>query len=145
MHMQEQERIWLKHQTNGDLDDSRLVDGATGDRNVYKKRGKDDKMFGKIQRKPKRISFCVDVSSSMSVMNSDGRLDRVCATVVMIMEVRPFLVPRDSFKWFMFNRGLPVRVSILVLANPNNCATAPRAGFCGNGTQVPAQYNWSQR
>ena len=36
-------------------------------------------MFGKIQRKPKRISFCVDVSSSMSVMNSDGRLDRVGA------------------------------------------------------------------
>eukprot|EP00729_Bicosta_minor_P004263 gene4263-23013_t len=82
----EQERVWLKGQTIGDLDDSRLVDGATGDRNVYKRRGKDDRMFGKIQQKPKRISFVVDVSSSMSVMNSDGRLDRMCATVVMIME-----------------------------------------------------------
>ena len=82
----EQERVWLKGQTIGDLDDGRLVDGATGDRNVYKRRGKDDRLFGKIQQKPKRISFVVDVSSSMSVMNSDGRLDRMCATVVMIME-----------------------------------------------------------
>ena len=67
----EKERVWLKQQTHGDLDDNRLVDGATGDRNIYKKRGENDMLFGTVQRLPKRLQFVVDVSSSMSVMNGD--------------------------------------------------------------------------
>lgn len=82
----EKERVWLKNQVHGDLDDNRLVDGATGDKNVYKKRGNDDFMFGSVQRLPKRLYFVMDVSSSMSVMNGDGRLDRLVATAVLVME-----------------------------------------------------------
>lgn len=37
------ERIWLKHQSHGDLDDAKLVDGLTGDRLVFKRRGFPDK------------------------------------------------------------------------------------------------------
>ena len=36
----EQERVWLKQQTHGDLDDSRLVDGATGEKKYLQKTGK---------------------------------------------------------------------------------------------------------
>jgi hypothetical protein len=69
------------------LDDNRLVDGATGERNIYKKRGNEDPMFGMIQKRPKRLRFVMDVSSSMSVFNgTDRRLDRMVATTVMIME-----------------------------------------------------------
>ena len=39
MEAREKERQWLKNQQTGDLDDNRLVDGATGERNVYKRRG----------------------------------------------------------------------------------------------------------
>lgn len=82
----EKERIWLKGKTSGELDDGRLVDGVIGERNVYKKRGATDQLFGMVQRKPKRLSFVVDVSSSMSFFNEDKRLDRLCAVVVLIME-----------------------------------------------------------
>ena len=33
------ERVWLKNQSSGELDDAKLVDGLAGDRLVYKKRG----------------------------------------------------------------------------------------------------------
>lgn len=32
----EKERVWLKRQTEGELDDMRLVEGLTGDKHVYK-------------------------------------------------------------------------------------------------------------
>ena len=35
----ERERVWLRGKTSGEMDDSRLVDLAIGDKNVYKKRG----------------------------------------------------------------------------------------------------------
>lgn len=34
------ERVWLKHQISGDLDESRLIEGVVGEKNVYKRRGK---------------------------------------------------------------------------------------------------------
>ena len=83
----ERERVWITLQNQGELDDNRLVDGATGERNIYKKRGNIDPLFGAIQKKPKRLRFVVDVSSSMARFNaSDRRLDRMAATTVMIME-----------------------------------------------------------
>lgn len=33
------ERQWLKNQTYGDLDDAKLIDGLTGEKTVYKRRG----------------------------------------------------------------------------------------------------------
>ena len=34
-----QERVWLRHQTSGELDDTKLIEGLTGERAIYKKRG----------------------------------------------------------------------------------------------------------
>ena len=83
----ERERVWITLQTQGELDDNRLIDGATGERNIFKKRGNQDPLFGAIQRKPKRLLFIMDVSSSMARFNSaDRRLDRMAASTVMIME-----------------------------------------------------------
>ena len=83
----ERERVWIKNQTQGELDDNRLIDGATGEKTIFKKRGNEDFLFGGIQKKPKRIRFVMDVSASMSRFNSsDRRLDRLAATTCMIME-----------------------------------------------------------
>lgn len=32
------ERQWIRHQTSGDLDDSKLIEGLTGEKTIYKKR-----------------------------------------------------------------------------------------------------------
>jgi hypothetical protein len=82
----ERERVWHKGQTSGDLDDGRLVDGAIGESNVFKRRGPDDAAFRLNPRLPKRLQFVVDCSSSMSAFNGDQRLDRLCAVVLMVME-----------------------------------------------------------
>ena len=100
----EKERVWVKNQiqvnnslsthhhthhcvSQGELDDNRLVDGATGEKNIFKKRGNTDPLFGGAQKKPKRLRFVMDVSSSMNRFNgSDRRLDRMAARTLMIME-----------------------------------------------------------
>lgn len=33
------ERVWLRNQASGELDDSRLLDGAAGERLVFRRRG----------------------------------------------------------------------------------------------------------
>ena len=81
----EKEKAWLHGKTVGELDDTRLVSLAVGEKNVYNRRGlRDQAMLS--QRLPKRLSFVVDVSGSMAHFNSDLRLDRLCGAVVMIME-----------------------------------------------------------
>uniref|UniRef100_K3W7I1 VWFA domain-containing protein n=1 Tax=Globisporangium ultimum (strain ATCC 200006 / CBS 805.95 / DAOM BR144) TaxID=431595 RepID=K3W7I1_GLOUD len=83
-----QERTWLKHQSSGELDDAKLVDGVTGERLVFKKRGVSDSPFQSMhQTKPKRMLFVMDVSGSMYRFNGqDQRLERVLETSLMIME-----------------------------------------------------------
>ncbi|CAK9041109.1 von Willebrand factor A domain-containing protein 8 [Durusdinium trenchii] len=81
----ERERTWLRGKVVGEFDDNKIVDLAIGEKNVFKRRGqREDRSL--IQSLPKRLSFVVDVSGSMAVFNGDGRLDRLCATMVMIME-----------------------------------------------------------
>ncbi len=98
----------------GELDDGRLVDGVTGARNVFKRRGQEvnprvasrdeparsmtgrvccagragqEPQHGRQQRRPKRLCFVMDVSSSMAIYNAtDRRLDRMAAATLMIME-----------------------------------------------------------
>ena len=36
------ERVWLRNQTSGELDDSKLIEGLAGERAIYKKRGEED-------------------------------------------------------------------------------------------------------
>ena len=48
------ERMWLKKQTHGELDDSKLVDGVVGEKHVFKRRGVPPEGEGVIKT-PKRI------------------------------------------------------------------------------------------
>lgn len=59
------ERHWQKHQTTGELDDTKLVEGITGERNIYRRRADQEPEPGQPQEKPKRLKIVVDVSGSM--------------------------------------------------------------------------------
>lgn len=47
----EEERVWMKRQTDGELDDSRLTEGLTGEATVYKRRGMEKPEMGRPQIK----------------------------------------------------------------------------------------------
>lgn len=59
------ERLWQHHQTSGELDDNKLIEGITGERNIYRKRVEQEPEPGQQQSKPKRLKLVVDVSGSM--------------------------------------------------------------------------------
>ena len=81
------EREWLRNQREGDLDDSKIVDAITGERMVYRKRGKPLAQMGLAQRLPKRLQFVMDVSGSMYRFNgSDQRLERLLEATMLMME-----------------------------------------------------------
>jgi hypothetical protein len=69
------------------LDDNRLIDGLTGERSIYKKRGDQEPELGTPQEKPKRLKLVVDVSGSMYRFNGhDQRLERMMESSLMVME-----------------------------------------------------------
>ncbi|KAF0291010.1 von Willebrand factor A domain-containing protein 8 [Amphibalanus amphitrite] len=81
------ERQWLKHQTSGELDDAKLIEGITGERTIYKRRGEQEPELGTPQEKPKRLKLVTDVSGSMYRFNGyDGRLDRMLEAALLVME-----------------------------------------------------------
>jgi MoxR-like ATPase len=80
------ERQWLSNKDMGDLDDRKLIDGLTGDRNIYRLRGEVPPEPGAFQSLPKRIHFLFDLSMSMSRYSMDGRLVRSLQSAVMVME-----------------------------------------------------------
>jgi hypothetical protein len=84
----ESERVWLKHQTDGVWDDDKLVDGITGEKNIYKRRvDESDNNLQLAHKHKKRLLFLVDVSASMYRFNGfDGRLSRLIESTVMLME-----------------------------------------------------------
>jgi len=47
----EEERVWVKRQIDGELDDSRLTEGITGESTVYKRRGMEKPELGRPQIK----------------------------------------------------------------------------------------------
>ena len=92
------ERTWLRHETHGELDDAKIVDGAAGERNVYKRRGSENPSSGTPQRKPKQLRFVFDVSGSMYRFNGqDQRLDRLLETAVMVMEAMDGMSSRFQY------------------------------------------------
>ncbi|KAI0049548.1 hypothetical protein FA95DRAFT_1489014 [Auriscalpium vulgare] len=95
----EEERVWVKRQTDGELDDSRLTEGLTGEATVYKRRGMAKPELGRPQIKPKRIRFLFDVSGSMYRFQYDGRLQRSLETAVMLMESFNRLTRKDKYVW----------------------------------------------
>lgn len=46
-----EERVWVKRQTDGELDDGRLMEGLTGEATVYKRRGVEQPEMGRPQIK----------------------------------------------------------------------------------------------
>ncbi|XP_034614310.1 von Willebrand factor A domain-containing protein 8 [Trachemys scripta elegans] len=81
------ERQWLRHQAIGELDDAKIIDGLTGEKAIYKRRGEFEPELGSPQQKPKRLRLVVDVSGSMYRFNGvDGRLERSMEAVCMVME-----------------------------------------------------------
>lgn len=81
------ERHWTRHQTTGELDDVKLIDGLLGEKTVYRRRTEQEPEMGAPQLKPKRLRLVVDVSGSMYRFNSyDGRLERQLEAVVLVME-----------------------------------------------------------
>ncbi|XP_060072942.1 von Willebrand factor A domain-containing protein 8-like [Ylistrum balloti] len=81
------ERQWLKNQAYGDLDDAKLIEGITGEKSIYKRRGEKEPELGTPQEKPKRMRLVVDVSGSMYRFNGyDGRLEREMEATLMMME-----------------------------------------------------------
>ncbi|KAI1241841.1 hypothetical protein IHE44_0005343 [Lamprotornis superbus] len=81
------ERQWLRHQAVGELDDAKIIDGLTGEKAIYKRRGELEPQPGSPQEKPKRLRLVVDVSGSMYRFNGvDGRLERSMEAVCMVME-----------------------------------------------------------
>lgn len=83
----ETERAWLKLKANGELDETRLVDAAVGERQVFKKRGAPPQRHGTHQAKPKHLTFLLDASASMARGDAlDGRLHRMASTAALLIE-----------------------------------------------------------
>ena len=81
----QKEEGWMKRQIHGELDESRLVEGVTGDKRIYKRRG--ILQDAGISIKPKKMRFVVDVSGSMYRFNGyDNRLYRCLEATNLIME-----------------------------------------------------------
>ncbi|KAM4700318.1 von Willebrand factor A domain-containing protein 8 [Discoglossus pictus] len=81
------ERQWIKNQSIGDLDDTKIIDGLAGEKSIYKRRGEIEPEPGSPQQKPKRLRLLVDVSGSMYRFNGvDGRLERSMEAACMVME-----------------------------------------------------------
>lgn len=63
MEAKKNERVWVKNQSSGDIDDARLIEGITGERAIYKKRGEIPPEMGAFQELPKRMNFVFDLSA----------------------------------------------------------------------------------
>ncbi|KAK6644124.1 hypothetical protein RUM43_000391 [Polyplax serrata] len=87
MQAKSKERDWVRHQTSGDLDDLKLIEGLTGEKTIYRRRAKKEPDPGTPQTKPKRLKLVADVSGSMYRFNGyDGRLNRMLEASVLVME-----------------------------------------------------------
>uniref|UniRef100_A0A7E4ZTR3 von Willebrand factor A domain-containing protein 8 n=1 Tax=Panagrellus redivivus TaxID=6233 RepID=A0A7E4ZTR3_PANRE len=83
----EQERQWMKHQTSGDLDDGKLIEGMTGEKAIFRRRMDQPPEPGTTQTKPKRLRLVFDVSGSMYRFNGhDRRLVRSMEAAMMVMD-----------------------------------------------------------
>ncbi|CAH0692016.1 unnamed protein product [Spodoptera exigua] len=81
------ERHWSRHQTSGELDDGKIIEGLAGERSIYRRRTDQEPPPGAPPEKPKRLRLVVDVSGSMYRFNSyDGRLERSMEAVVLLTE-----------------------------------------------------------
>ncbi|KAB7495808.1 von Willebrand factor A domain-containing protein 8 [Armadillidium nasatum] len=98
------ERQWLRHRTDGELDDLKLIEGLAGEKNVYRQRREEEPEIGAPQTKPKRLRLVVDVSGSMYRFNGhDGRLERELEVTLMVMEA--FEGFENKFKYDIYGHS----------------------------------------
>jgi len=83
-----EERVWMKNQSTGELDDAKIVDALSGERDVFKRRGSpDDSNHNSLHSEPVTIKLIVDISASMYRFNGyDQRLERLLEATLMMME-----------------------------------------------------------
>lgn len=118
------ERIWLRNQQAGELDDAKLVDGLLGERRVFKRRGAGPAGRGGDAEtegsRKKKIHFLVDVSASMYRFNGlDSRLERMLESVLLVVE------------------SLPAESSEVTFSISGHSGSAPNISFLAEGTQLP--------
>ena len=83
--MNQKERGWIKQQSHGELDDTKIVDSVVGEKYIYKRRGILEQSGPSL--KPKRLRFVMDCSASMYRFNGyDERLTRELEVANLIME-----------------------------------------------------------
>lgn len=94
--LRSKERVWLRNQSSGELDDAKIIDGLSGEKLVFKRRGiaNDSQVDNANSNNPdsiqKRIEVVMDVSGSMYRFNgTDRRLERMLETALMIMAAMP--------------------------------------------------------
>ena len=110
------ERIWQRG-TEGDLDDSKIVDAKTGATDIFRRRIDKKETPGSPLMKPKRIIFLIDMSASMYRFNGvDGRLKATMESTVMLMEA---LHGTTRFEWCMLGHsGDESKVELVPFGNP---------------------------
>jgi hypothetical protein len=96
------ERVWIRNQSHGEIDDSKLVAGLAGERAIFKIRGENtDDSF---QQKPKRMFVIFDLSASMMRFNGhDQRMDRSLEAALMLME--SFKGHEDKFDYRFYGHS----------------------------------------
>lgn len=55
-------RGWVRMKSEGELDETRLVEGLTGETTIFKRRGDLTQSFGNTHERPKKVQFVMDVS-----------------------------------------------------------------------------------
>uniref|UniRef100_A0A915KL88 VWFA domain-containing protein n=1 Tax=Romanomermis culicivorax TaxID=13658 RepID=A0A915KL88_ROMCU len=112
------ERQWVKHQTSGDLDEGKIIDGITGEKNIYRRRADKKPEPGTPQYKPKRIRLCPDLSGSMYRFNGyDHRLEKSLEATLMLM--KSFEGFEDKIKFeIVGHSGEQPDVELSTLNNP---------------------------
>ena len=137
-----EERVWLKNQTAGELDENKVVDALSGERDVFKRRGSPDANNSPLLSEPVTIRLLVDISASMYRFNGyDNRLQRLLEATVMMMECF-----RDDRRFKLYITGHNGSSAKIPLVNPEtnlNEATQLRVLECmvANTQYTPAGDN----
>jgi len=110
-----EERVWMKKQSSGELDENRLVDALAGERDVFRRRGNPSNVSNLAANEKINIKLLVDISASMYRFNSyDQRLERLLEATLMMMDTM-----KDD-KRFSFNIiGHNGSSAEIPLVNPN--------------------------
>lgn len=105
------ERVWMKRQTSGELDENRLVDALAGEKDVFKRRGSPSAGHA---NDPITIKLIVDISASMYRFNGyDQRLERLLEAVLMMMDSL-----RDDKRFRLYIDGHSGTSAKIPLVNP---------------------------